>query len=77
MIYLASSSPQRAKLLQQIGVDFEVLAVNIDESINPDEKPADYVCRMARSKAESAIAENPIDPQSDAVIAAVGMGGAL
>lgn len=70
MIYLASSSPRRAELLQQIGVDFEVLTVDMDESIKSDESPADYVCRMARSKAESAIQDKLINSQSDAVIAA-------
>ena len=70
MIYLASSSPRRAELLQQIGVNFEVLTVNIDETISSDERPADYVCRMARSKAEAAIQKNSINQQSDAVIAA-------
>lgn len=51
MIYLASASPRRAELLRQINVDFELLPVDIDESAHERELPADYVTRMARSKA--------------------------
>ena len=51
MIYLASSSPRRAELLGQIGVDFTVLKVDADESLDPGEPAEDYVLRMARAKA--------------------------
>lgn len=51
MIYLASASPRRAELLRQINVDFELLPVDIDESVHEHELPTDYVTRMARSKA--------------------------
>ena len=51
-IYLASRSPRRAELLQQIGMDFTVLPSDIDESVLPDESPADYVLRLAKRKAE-------------------------
>ena len=53
MIYLASQSPRRAELLQQIGVSFHRLAGEIDETPVPGEAPADYVLRMAREKATS------------------------
>ena len=51
MIYLASQSPRRAELLRQIGVTFEQLFGEIDETPGPGELPADYVLRMAREKA--------------------------
>ncbi|WP_306800423.1 Maf family protein [Endozoicomonas sp. YOMI1] len=51
MIYLASQSPRRAELLQQIGVSFHQLACEIDETPFPGEAPAEYVLRMAREKA--------------------------
>ena len=54
MILLASSSPRRAELLRQIGVDFEVFPVDIDESRHPGEAPEDYVVRMAVEKADRA-----------------------
>ena len=53
MIYLASSSPRRAELLQQIGVPFHQLVREIDESPLTGEPPKDYVLRMAREKAQA------------------------
>lgn len=52
-IYLASQSPRRRELLQQIGVDFEVLPVSVDESVKQPESPADYVRRIALLKAQA------------------------
>ena len=52
MIYLASSSPRRAELLDQIGVQFRVYAIEINETRYDGEAAADYVCRMAKEKAE-------------------------
>ena len=49
MIFLASRSPRRAELLRQIGVDFEVFAVDVDEARRPGEPPVDYVRRVARA----------------------------
>jgi len=57
MIYLASSSPRRAELLRQIGVEFAVHATDIDESRKPGENPEDYVLRMATTKARAALGE--------------------
>ena len=51
-IYLASRSPRRRQLLKQIGVNFEMRPVSIDETQEKGETPADYVCRMAQAKAE-------------------------
>jgi septum formation protein len=38
-------------LLQQIGIDFRVVAADIEEKPLPDEKPGEFVLRMAREKA--------------------------
>ena len=57
MICLASSSPRRAELLRQIGVEFMVHATHIDESRRERESPVEYVCRMATSKAQAAARE--------------------
>ncbi len=57
MIYLASRSPRRAELLRQIGVDFAVHDVDIDESRLPAEAAGEYVCRMATTKARIAAAQ--------------------
>jgi septum formation protein len=53
MIRLASASPRRHELLTQIGVPHVVTVPQVDEAALPDERPADYVQRLARSKAEA------------------------
>ncbi len=57
MIYLASSSPRRADLLRQIGIEFRVRPVDVDETRAPGEDPVEYVCRIAEAKARRAAAE--------------------
>jgi septum formation protein len=64
MIYLASQSPRRAELLRQIGVEYEVHATEIDERVNAGESPAEYVSRLAQSKAR--IAASEIDKSENA-----------
>jgi septum formation protein len=51
MLYLASKSPRRLQLLQQIGLQPALLDVEVPECRAPGEAPADYVCRVAREKA--------------------------
>lgn len=53
-LYLASASPRRAELLQQIGVRYERCVADIDERRNGQESPRDYVCRLASEKAAAA-----------------------
>ena len=53
VICLASMSPRRRELLAQIGVPHAVVAAHVDESLLPDESPADYVARLARLKADT------------------------
>lgn len=55
-LYLASGSPRRRELLTQIGVPFVTQIVPIDESLLPGEPPAAYVERLARAKAQAALA---------------------
>ncbi|GGY69377.1 Maf family protein [Marinobacter zhanjiangensis] len=50
-VILASASPRRAELLRQLGLSFEILPVDIDESPHIGELPADYVHRLAMEKA--------------------------
>lgn len=51
-IYLASKSPRRRELLRQINVDFELLLStdDVNEDVNPGEKPDAYVTRVTRDK---------------------------
>jgi septum formation protein len=52
-IYLASQSPRRRELLDQIGVRYEVVTAAVDERIQPRELPQNYVCRVALEKARA------------------------
>ncbi|KAB8043366.1 Maf family protein [Janthinobacterium aquaticum] len=62
-IYLASKSPRRRELLQQIGVQFELLLLRSDgprgadvtEEVLPGESALDYVARVANEKAAFAL----------------------
>lgn len=51
MIYLASQSPRRRELLDQLGLDYGVLEVTVPEVRLAQEPPEDYVSRVAREKA--------------------------
>ena len=52
-LLLASQSPRRAGLLQQIGLDFEVQPADVDETPLADEDAIHYVDRLAKTKAQS------------------------
>jgi septum formation protein len=62
IIYLASQSPRRAQLLEQIGVEFELLLPTADEDAEQleatiqGESPVQYVERVTRAKADAAVA---------------------
>ena len=53
-IVLASGSPRRAELLNQIGIAFSVYPVSVDESSVSNESPEEYCTRLARLKASMA-----------------------
>jgi septum formation protein len=60
LIYLASASPRRSQLLDQIGVAHQIRPVDIDESRVGDESPAEYVSRLAAAKAQALWDQLPI-----------------
>lgn len=59
-ITLASASPRRRELLDQIGVNYHVLAVNIDETPARNEKAEDFVRRLAMQKAQAGFNQHAI-----------------
>lgn len=63
-LYLASTSPRRRELLQQIGVSFETLSVDVDETPLSQEAPADYVKRLALQKAQAGLGSLKTDGDS-------------
>lgn len=66
-ILLASNSPRRKQLLALGGWTFTVWPADIDERLLPDERPWDYVLRLAQTKA-SVVAE--LAPHDALIIAA-------
>jgi len=58
-LVLASKSPRRAELLRQIGVSFEQVSIETDETPLLDETPETLVLRLAQQKALAGLAEYP------------------
>lgn len=52
-VILASRSPERSNILRQLGIEFEVVSADVDESPMPGEAVHDLVLRLAKTKAES------------------------
>lgn len=75
-IALASASPRRRELLAQLGVDFELVKADVDETQSPGELATDYVLRLAISKATAgaqALLNGPLaTEQSSAVMPVLG-----
>lgn len=68
---LASGSPRRRALLQELGWDFETLSPNVDEAPLPGEKPEALCERLARLKAEagaSAAGPNALVLAADTIV---------
>ena len=69
-LILASGSPRRAEILSSVGWEFEKRVADIDETEFLNEKPADYVQRLAREKAEAVAAhyENALVLGADTIV---------
>ena len=76
-IWLASRSPRRRELLDQLGIVYDVLSFEIDETSIPNETTRDYVLRIATCKAETGwqqvvqrrLAERPVLAADTSVVA--------
>ncbi len=58
-LILASASPRRRDLLQNLNFPFEVVPADLDESFSPEENPYDLVRRLSVAKAEAVAARYP------------------
>lgn len=56
VLRLASTSPRRRELLEQVGIGYALIRAEVDETPLPGEAPAAYVERLARAKAEAGLA---------------------
>lgn len=73
-LVLASGSPRRRDILEQLGVRFRIEVSGIDESLWPGEPPAEHVQRLARDKGREvrarllAASERPCVLSADTVV---------
>lgn len=58
-LILASSSPRRKELLENLQLKFEVFSSDIDESFNPAHAPKDIVMELAYRKAKAVSEQRP------------------
>lgn len=58
-LVLASTSPFRRELLQRLGITFETLAPDVDESRLEDERPEALVLRLSEAKARAGASHYP------------------
>jgi len=54
-LYLASQSPRRQQLLEQIKVQYQLLAIDVEEAVRPEETAEAYVQRVALDKARAGL----------------------
>jgi septum formation protein len=69
-LVLASASPRRREILEQLGVAFRVIPSGIDERALPGETPAQHVQRLAHEKAAHVRAALQGDASHPVVLAA-------
>jgi septum formation protein len=58
-LILASASPRRKALLEQVGIEIEVVPSGVEETVRKNEDPRDHVRRMAREKTEAVASRFP------------------
>ncbi len=74
MLILASASPRRREILNNLGYRFECLVADTDENLSPETKGYDAVYELAHRKAQAVIKLRPKDVvlASDTVVAVDG-----
>ena len=55
MIYLASKSPRRTELLQQVGVEHKIIDIEVDENINSSDSPQENVRALSVLKCQEGV----------------------
>jgi len=68
-IVLASGSPRRQQFLRELGVSFQVIVADIDETPHPEEAPKALAHRLAEEKA-GAVAARLVGDNAALIIAA-------
>ena len=55
MIYLASKSPRRTELLQQVGVEHKIIDIEVDENIDSSNSPEENVRALSVLKCQEGV----------------------
>jgi septum formation protein len=76
-LVLASASPRRRDLLAQLGLAFEVIAADVDETPRAGEDPVVYVQRLSTVKAAAVLAAAGPDALVIAADTTVDVGGRI
>jgi nucleoside triphosphate pyrophosphatase len=69
-VVLASASPRRRELLEQLGLTIEIAPADVDESVRAAEDPVPYVLRLAEEKAAVVAGRHGFDAQDDVLVIA-------
>jgi len=69
-LVLASASPRRKQILEQLGLTFRVIPSGFDETLLEGETPAVHVERLARGKAAEVVAQLASVGEAPCVLAA-------
>ncbi len=56
---LASASPRRKQLLEQVGIEFEIVCADVDESLDENQSAEDNATRIACLKAKEVYKQRP------------------
>ena len=68
---LASSSPRRREMIASLGIPYEIIKPDVDETLHADEDPFTYVTRVSRSKVAAVLAQLEVSrPRETVVLAA-------
>lgn len=67
-LILASQSPRRKSLLEQLGYQFSTLVADIDEAVCDHESAKDYVLRLAQEKALTIFKSLTRDEQKQSLV---------
>jgi nucleoside triphosphate pyrophosphatase len=70
ILTLASASPRRAEYLGMMGIEFSVVAADIDEGWVPGESPHEHVERLARGKAAAVASRGVRGMHADGIVLA-------
>lgn len=68
ILTLASRSPRRREMLEQLGLTLELRPADTDESPLPGEPPGEYVRRVAREKARAVAGETVLAADTAVVV---------